>query len=147
MKIFIGSDHAAFEEKRMLKEFLIEAGHEVHDCGPDTDERCNYPDYATKVSLAVREAGEEARGILLCGSGIGVSMVANRYAGIRAALCRSKEDALLSRGHNNANILCVGARISSMETIKEMTSSWLEAKFEEGRHAERVALFNNLGEK
>lgn len=144
--IFIGCDHAAFEEKEELKLFLQGKGFEVTDCGTPVNERCNYPDYASAVAMNVVK-NDSARGILLCGSGIGVSMVANRYAGVRAALCRSSEDAKLSRAHNDANVLCVGARTTSLEEIKELTTVWLESTFEEGRHSERIKLFNELGEK
>ncbi|MBC98645.1 MAG: ribose 5-phosphate isomerase B [Halobacteriovoraceae bacterium] len=146
MKLHMGSDHAAFEEKETLKNFLKDLGHEIIDHGPENAERCDYPDYAAKVAKAVAK-DDSSMGILLCGSGIGVSMAANRYQNIRAALVRSEEDALLSRGHNNANILCVGARLTSIEDIKVITKKWLETPFEEGRHTGRVAKFNDLGEK
>ncbi|MCF8060816.1 MAG: ribose 5-phosphate isomerase B [Bacteriovoracaceae bacterium] len=148
MKIYIGCDHAAFEEKEELKSYLLKEGHEVKDCGPFDGERVNYPDYAQKVAKEVAyQDVDQVRGILLCGSGIGVSMVANRFAGVRAALCRNEEEAKLSRGHNNANILCVGARLVSLDIIKKMATTWLSTPFEEGRHAERIALFNDLGER
>lgn len=146
MKLHMGSDHAAFEEKETLKNFLKDLGHEIIDHGPENTERCDYPDYAAKVAKAVAK-DDSSMGILLCGSGIGVSMAANRYQNIRAALVRSEEDALLSRGHNNANILCVGARLTSIEDIKVIAKKWLETPFEEGRHTGRVAKFNDLGEK
>lgn len=146
MKLHMGSDHAAFEEKETLKNFLKDLGHEIIDHGPENAERCDYPDYAAKVAKAVAK-DDSSMGILLCGSGIGVSMAANRYQNIRAALVRSEEDALLSRGHNNANILCVGARLTSIEDIKVIAKKWLETPFEEGRHTGRVAKFNDLGEK
>ncbi len=140
----MGSDHAAFEEKEILKSYLLELGYEVMDHGPDSSDRCDYPDYASMVAKSVAK-DPQAKGILLCGSGIGVSMVANRYKYIRAALVRSEEEARLSRGHNDANILCVGARITPIEEIKLMTKVWLETPFEEGRHAGRIAKFNELG--
>lgn len=144
MKIFIASDHAAFEEKNQVVESLNKE-FEVEDFGPTNSERCNYPDYATKVAKAV--ANEEGSyGVLLCGSGIGVSIVANKYQGIRAALVRTQEEAKLARGHNNANIICLGARINSIQEIKEMTKTFLSSPFEGGRHEERVALFSQLGE-
>jgi len=144
--LFIGCDHAAFDEKEELKLFLTDLGFSVTDCGTKVNERCNYPDYASAVAKEVA-ASVNACGILLCGSGIGVSMVANRFAGIRAALCRTREDAKLSRAHNDANILCVGARLTQMSDICEITKVWLESKFEQGRHSDRIELFNNLGEK
>lgn len=148
MKIYIGCDHAAFDEKEELRAFLHEAGHEVIDCGPNSADRVNYPDYAAKVAREVAGQNvEEVRGVLLCGSGIGVSMVANRFAGIRAALCRNAEEAKLSREHNNANIICMGARLISTEAMKEMLGVWLATPFEGGRHAERIAIFTDWGEK
>ena len=145
MKIYMGSDHAAFEEKEILKSYLKEAGHEVVDHGPDSADRCDYPDFASLVAKSVA-SDETSMGVLLCGSGIGVSMVANRYKRVRAALVRSVEEAKLSRGHNDANILCLGARLTPMDQIKEITSAWLETSFEEGRHTGRIAKFNELGE-
>ena len=145
MKITIGCDHAAYEEKTQLKSFLEELGHEDEDLGPFSADRVNYPDFATKVAKKV--SVQKGVGILLCGSGIGVSMVANRYAGIRAALIRTEEEAKLSRQHNDANILCMGARLLDMDTMKSLAKIWLETEFEGGRHSERIALFDELGEK
>ena len=145
MKIFIASDHAAFEEKSKLIAHLREH-YEIHDLGPLSSDRCNYPDYASAVAKSV-VSDPESRGILLCGSGIGMSMVANRYQGIRAALTRTVEDAQLAREHNNANVICFGSRTSSFEDIKKMTDLFLVEKFAEGRHAERLELFNSLGQK
>ncbi len=142
-KIFLGCDHAAFTEKETIKNFLIDQGYNVEDMGTYSDERCNYPDYASKVAESVKAQGE--LGLLICGSGIGVSIVANRYKGVRAALCRSPKEAQLSRQHNNANVLCLGARINTMDSLKDIITAWLFAEFEEGRHSERLALFENLG--
>lgn len=146
MKLYMGSDHAAFEEKEILKSYLVELGHEVVDHGPTSSDRCDYPDYASMVAKSVAK-DPESKGILLCGSGIGVSMVANRYKYIRAALVRNEEEAKLSRGHNDANILCVGARITAIDQLKSIAKVWLETSFEEGRHAGRIAKFNELGEE
>lgn len=143
MKIVIGSDHAAFNEKEMVKKYLASKGHQVEDMGPESESRCNYPDYAIKVSRSVVK--NKCIGVLLCGSGIGVSMVANRFKGIRAALVRTVEEAELAKQHNNANILCLGGRISTERELKAMLDAWLAAKFEEGRHTERLAIFNDLG--
>ena len=143
MKIIIGSDHAAFNEKEMAKKYLSSKGYQVEDVGPDSEARCNYPDYAMKVARSVVK--NDCLGVLLCGSGIGVSMVANRFKGIRAALVRTVEEAELAKQHNNANVLCLGGRISTEREIKAMIDAWLAAKFEEGRHTERLALFNRLG--
>jgi len=146
MKVYIGCDHAAFAEKEAVKQFLLDLGHEVEDCGTLVNERVDYPDYASAVAKSILST-PDAKGILLCGSGIGVSMVANSYAGIRAALCRTVEEAKLSRGHNDANVLCAGARLVELETIKEMITAWLETPFEGGRHLDRVNKFVTLGEK
>ncbi|MCK5883396.1 MAG: ribose 5-phosphate isomerase B [Bacteriovoracaceae bacterium] len=143
MAIVIGSDHAAFEEKEMIERYLISKGIEVIDVGPDSADRCDYPDFAMKLSRTV--VAENGRGVLLCGSGIGVSMVANRFKGIRAALCRTAHEAKLSRQHNDANVLCLGARISSEQELQGMIDAWLEAEFEDGRHTGRVAKFNDIG--
>jgi ribose 5-phosphate isomerase B len=144
MKISIGCDHAAFEEKEQLLGWLKET-HEVSDCGTYSADRCDYPDFAKAVANQVTE--ESISGILICGSGIGISMAANRYAGVRAALCRTPHEAELSRQHNNANVLCLGARISSLEEMKNIVNAWFDAEFEEGRHTDRIVKFNDLGEK
>ncbi|OUR93472.1 ribose 5-phosphate isomerase B [Halobacteriovorax marinus] len=144
MKIYIGCDHAAFEEKEILKQHLIDLGHLVEDVGTHKNERCDYPDYAAALAKGV--AKDDAKGILLCGSGIGVSMVANRFKGIRAALCRTEHDAKLSIEHNNANVMCVGARTNSIDEIKSMIDSWLFAEFQFGRHSDRIEKFTDLGE-
>ena len=144
MSIYIGCDHAAFEEKEALKDYLVSKEIDVVDCGTFSSERCNYPDYAT--SVAKRVVGEPGSyGILICGSGIGVSMVANRYQKIRAALCRSVIDAKLSKQHNNSNIICLGARTNTLEELKDITKAWLSSDFENGRHQERIELFNDIG--
>lgn len=143
-KIYMACDHAAFEGKEGLKKYLSE-NYEVIDLGTDGPDRCDYPDYAAKLAKAVQE--EPQLGILLCGSGIGISMAANRYKGIRAALCRTPNEAELSRQHNDANVLCLGARINSAEELIAITDAWFGASFEEGRHTGRVAKFNELGEK
>ena len=144
MKICIGCDHAAFEEKEAIKAYLSK-NYLVEDVGTYSADRCNYPDFGFAVVKKVLK--EDYLGILICGSGIGVSMVANRFKGIRAALCRSPKEAELSRQHNNANILCLGGRINSVEELKKTVDSFLTSKFEGGRHSERLALFEDLGER
>jgi ribose 5-phosphate isomerase B len=145
MKIVIGCDHAAFTAKELVKEFLRSKNIEVLDVGTTSEDRCDYPDYATNLCKEV--VHQNLTGILLCGSGIGVSMVANRYAKIRAALCRSPLDAEMARKHNNANVLCLGARCSTTSELNSIIESWLHHKFEEGRHTDRILKFDNLGEK
>lgn len=143
MKIAFGSDHAGYEEpepyyKPALIAFLESLGHEVIDCGTDGPESVDYPDFATAVCEKV--AGDEAeRGVLLCGTGIGMSISANRNAGIRAATCASTEMARLSREHNDANVLCVGRRILSLDECRAIIREWLSHSFSEGeRHVRRV---------
>ena len=144
MKLIIGCDHGAFAQKEFLIEELKKDGHEVDDVGTLKDVRCNYTDFA--IALCHKVIKGDCIGILLCGSGVGMSMAANRFKGIRAALCRTTSDAQLSRQHNNSNVLCLGGRVNSNEEIKEITKSWLESDFEKGRHIERLAKFENLGE-
>lgn len=144
MKIYLGCDHAAFEAKEEVKKILSQ--HDVEDLGAHGSERVNYPDFAKSVCEGV-VTHDESRGILLCGSGIGMSMTANRFAGIRAALCRTLEEAELSRQHNDANVLCLGARTTDLNLLKQIVEKWLTTDFEEGRHTDRIALFNDLGTK
>lgn len=143
MKIFIASDHAAFVEKNQLVEHL-KLSHDVTDLGTHTPESTNYPDWVKVLVENVRK--EKTMGILLCGSGIGVCMAANRYKDIRAALCRDEDDAKMSRLHNNANVLCLSGRKTSQELINKISDVFLSTSFEGGRHQNRVDLFNNLGE-
>ncbi len=144
MKFIIGSDHAAFEAKMQLKDWLISLGHEIEDLGTHSDMSCHYPLYA--IDVAKKVSSSNGAGILLCGSGIGVSIVANKFKGIRAALCRTEEDAELSRMHNNSNILCLGARVNSLQEMKQIIFTWMNTEFDGGRHLERIELFKNLGE-
>jgi ribose 5-phosphate isomerase B len=143
MKIYIASDHAAFNEKNALVDYLKNK-FEIVDLGPFKSESTNYPEWVKKLVLKVRE--EKTMGILLCGSGIGVSMAANRYQDIRAALCRDEDDARMSRLHNNANVLCLSGRKTPQELINSMSDVFLNSPFEGGRHQTRIELFNNLGE-
>lgn len=143
MKIFLASDHAAFNEKQALVAYLQDK-HEVVDLGTDSPESTHYPEWAQKLAQKVRQ--EKATGILLCGSGIGVCMTANRFSDIRAALCRDEDDAKMSRLHNNANVLCLSGRKTPIELIKKITETFLSTPFEGGRHQTRIDLFNQLGE-
>lgn len=144
MKIALGSDHAAFEMKEMVKDLLHSKKIDVIDVGTHSPERADYPDYAKKVCHEV--IAQNIQGILLCGSGIGVSMVANRFKGVRAALCRTPEDAEMARRHNDANVLCLGARFNTEDEIKKIIEAWFENTFEGGRHADRLKKFSDLGE-
>jgi ribose 5-phosphate isomerase B len=137
MKYYIGSDHAGFAVKNLVVEMLKARGHEVVDLGPESDARVDYPDYAEKVARAVVEdAG--AHGILICGTGIGMSVAANKIDGIRAAHCHDYYTAQMARAHNDANILCFGERVSGPGVIESMIDAFTTTKFEGGRHAGRV---------
>ena len=139
MDIIIGSDHAGYAAKEYVKELLAQRGLKVEDKGCFSEESVHYPIYAKAVAKAVA-AGEAPRGILICGTGIGVSIAANKVRGIRAALCHDAFTAKACREHNNANILAMGARVLSREQIKEIVEIWLDTEFLGGRHAERVAM-------
>lgn len=144
MKIAIGNDHVAVEMKNEITEYLISLGHEVMNMGTDFEERCDYPVYGEKVGRAV--ANREADlGIAICGTGVGISLAANRVRGIRAVVCSEPYSAALSRQHNNTNVLCFGARVIGIELAKLIVKSWLEANFEGGRHAARVAMLDEIG--
>lgn len=137
MKIAIGSDHAGFERKQNVLEFLKDERIEYKDFGAYSEASVDYPDFAHPVASAV-EAGEYNLGILICGSGQGVCMVANKHQGIRAALCWDPEIAMLSRQHNNANIICIPGRFVDSGTAIEMVRAFIDTDFEGGRHENRV---------
>lgn len=137
MKIAIGSDHRGFHAKEQLKRLLTQLGHEVSDCGTHSDHSTDYPDFAVPVCTAV-SGGDADRGVLLCGSGIGMSMTANKVRGIRAALCHDELTAEMSRRHNNANVLCLAADLLGEELIRRMVEIWVSTDFDGGRHERRV---------
>lgn len=137
MKIAVASDHAGFESKKTVVAWLEKHGYECHDMGPYNEESVDYPDFARKVAKSVA-AGEFDQGVLLCGTGIGVSIAANKVKGIRAALACNPEFATLARQHNNANIICLSARFSDKATIELTLQNWFAADFEGGRHERRV---------
>ena len=139
MDIIIGSDHAGFAAKEYVKELLAQRGLTVEDKGCYSEESVHYPLYAEAVARAVA-AGEAHRGILVCGTGIGMSIAANKVKGVRAALCHDAFTAQACREHNDANILCLGARVLTLEQIKEIVEIWLDTEFLGGRHAIRVAM-------
>ena len=143
MKIAIGADHAGFEAKERLAERLREWGHTVLDAGTDGLDSVDYPDFAEEVGGRVG-SGQADYGLLVCGSGIGMSIAANKVAGVRAALCTCETLARLSRQHNDSNVLCVGARITGPGVLEEMVRVFLETPFEGGRHQRRVDKMNDL---
>jgi len=137
MKIAIGNDHVALEMKQQISAYLEELGHEVIDFGTHTTERCDYPVYGEQVANAV-VSGQAERGILICGTGVGMSMAANKIRGIRACCCSDYFTAKFTRLHNDANVLCFGARVISKGLACELVKVFLESEFEGGRHAPRV---------
>ncbi len=144
MKIAIGSDHAGFQYKEKIREFLAGLGHSVTDFGTHSEQPVDYPLYIRPVAEAVAR-GQFERGVVLGGSGNGEAMVANRVKGIRCALCWNAESARLGRQHNNANVLSLGQRMLSLDTALELVRIWLETPFEGGRHQRRIELIDRTG--
>ena len=143
MKYFIGTDHAGFAVKPFIIEYLEKKGIEVEDLGTYSSESVDYPDFAHKVAEAVL-ANEGTKGILVCGSGIGMSLAANKHKGIRAALCHDAYTAEMARRHNDANILCFGERVIGVGVIESILEAWLSHEFEGGRHERRVKKIDNF---
>lgn len=143
MKIGIASDHGGFELKEYLKEYLKKSGIEVSDFGTNSEEPVDYPIYGERCARAVAN-GEVERGVVCCGTGIGISIAANKVKGIRCALCTDENMARLSRQHNNANMLALGGRTTSNEEAKKILDAWLNAKFEGGRHQRRIDMIENI---
>ncbi len=137
MKIAIGNDHTALEMKYAIKSHLEERGYEVLDLGTNSTESCDYPVYGEKVGRAVVD-GQADLGIAICGTGVGISLAANKVKGVRACVCSEPYTAKLSRMHNDSNVLAFGARVIGIEMAKMITDSWLDAKFEGERHQRRV---------
>ena len=144
MRIAFGSDHAGFHLKESLAEHVKAAGHEVFDCGPTNTERVDYPDFGAAVGRAVRD-GDADLGVCVCGSGIGIAMAANKIANVRAATVHDVTSARLTRQHNDANVICIGERLTGPEVAKDCVDAWLAAEFEGGRHAGRVQKLDALG--
>jgi ribose 5-phosphate isomerase B len=138
MRIAIGADHAGFSLKERLKSHLERAGHEIVDVGTDSAESCDYPDFAAAVAERVA-SGRADRGVLVCHTGIGMSMAANKVAGVRAAAVENPEAARLTREHNDANVLALGARFVDPERAAEMLDIFLKTEFQGGRHSRRIA--------
>ena len=143
LKIAIASDHAGFEYKESIIDWLKSIGKEVSDFGCYSSESADYPDFAVTASKAVSDGSEDI-GILICGTGIGMSITANKVNGIRAADCLTEEMAKLSREHNNANVLTLGARLMDIETGKSIILTFLDTEFQSGRHSLRVAKIHDL---
>ena len=143
MKVAMGNDHAATDLKLEIMKYVKELGHEVINFGTDTYESCNYPEFGEKVGRAVA-AGEADCGILICGTGVGISIAANKVHGVRAGVCSDATTARLIKEHNDANILAFGARIVGPELAKDMVKAYLEAEFLGGRHKLRVDMFPEI---
>lgn len=146
MKIAIGNDHAAVEMKQEIQKYLEEQGHELVNFGTDSRESCHYPEYGEAVGRAVAQ-GEADCGILICGTGVGISIAANKVKGVRAAVCSESVTAKLVREHNNANIIAFGARIVGLETAKGIVDAYLGAEFLGGRHQKRVDMIAEIEKK
>ena len=143
MRIGIGNDHSAVEMKKEVMKFLQDLGYEVINYGTDSTESCDYPVYGEKVGRAV-VAKEVDLGILICGTGVGISLAANKVKGVRAVVCSEPYSARLSRQHNNTNILAFGARVVGIELAKMIIEEWLNAEFEGGRHQRRVDMIMDI---
>ena len=141
--IALGAEHAGYEYKNQLITYLTENGYECVDCGTNGPESVDYPIHASKVCELVR-GGHAEFGILVCGTGIGMSIAANKHRGIRAALCNEPESTAMTRHHNNSNVLCLGARMISYEKALELTKVFLSTEFDGGRHERRVEMLDKL---
>lgn len=141
MKIAIASDHGGFELKEVIYKYLLDKGYTIENFGTNSPDSCDYPIYARKVCNAILE-NDFNRGILICGTGIGMSMMANRFKGIRAACLSDKFSAEMTRRHNDSNILCLGARVINEALAKELVDIWLTTEFEAGRHKNRINMLD-----
>lgn len=139
--VYLGSDHAGYNLRKVLVQHLCEKGHDTRDLGTYSTESCDYPIFSQRVCEKVREE-KGSFGILICGTGIGMNMAANRYKGIRAALCTCEFQARASRQHNNANILCLGERVTGQAVALDIADIFLDTLFEGGRHQRRIDLFD-----
>lgn len=143
-RIFIGADSAGYELKEALKAHLQELGYEVSDCGTDSTASCHYPLFAAAVARAVQAAPDTTFGVLICGTGIGMSMCANKFNGVRAAVCGDTYSARLTRCHNDANVLCLGARVIGPCLAQDILDQFLAGEYEGGRHAIRVDMMRDI---
>ena len=143
MKIAMGNDHTGIELKNIIKEFVEGKGYEVIDLGTNAPESCDYPVYGEKVGRAV-VSGEADLGIAICGTGVGISLAANKVKGIRACVCSEPYTAKLSRMHNDSNVLAFGARVIGIEMAKMITDEWLDAEYQGGRHQRRVDMVMDI---
>ena len=146
-KIYIGADSAGFTLKEEVKLHLGELGYQVVDCGCHSTESCHYPEFASKVCKRVQSEPDISFGLLICGTGIGMSMCANKHKGIRAAVCGDTYSAKMTRCHNDANVLCIGARVTGNCLALDIVDAFLSAEYEGGRHAIRVKMMEDIENK
>ena len=137
MIISIGADHAGFSVKEKIREYLESKSYTILDKGTYSEESVDYPEFGHAVGNSI-QSGESTKGIVVCGSGIGISMAANKIVGIRAALCTTPEHAKMSRLHNDANVLAIGARMTDYTVITDIVDTWMSTEFEGGRHSRRI---------
>ena len=145
MTIYFASDHAGMSLRQTLLSYVIAAGHDVIDLGPEKTEPVDYPDFGAKLAMALKQ-DHAGRGIAICGSGIGISIALNRFSWVRAALVNQPEAAKLARQHNDVNVLALGERLIAAETAKESVQKFLSTEFEGGRHQRRVDKLSHIGE-
>ncbi|WP_018248207.1 ribose 5-phosphate isomerase B [Orenia marismortui] len=145
MKVALGSDHGGYNLKTKIKELLEQKGIKYHDFGPDSTDSVDYPDFAKEVANGVA-SGDYDRGILICGTGIGMSIAANKVKGVRASLCHDVFSAKATRLHNNSNVLAMGERVIGTELALEIARTWLDTEFEGGRHQRRIDKISQLEE-
>ena len=143
MRIAVGADHAGFKRKARILAVLAKMGHEVRDAECGSEESCDYPDYAARVARDVSE-GRADRGVLVCGTGIGMAMAANKFPGVRAAVCWNVRTAVLASEHNGANVMCLSAKMLSQSLTERMLLAWLKTPFAGGRHERRVGKISDL---
>lgn len=141
MKVAIGGDHAGFQLKEELKDYITDLGHQVQDFGPSSEESCDYPDIAHPLAISVKE-GNNQLGVAICGSANGINMTLNKHADIRSAIAWDEELAMLAKAHNDANVLALPARFIDEEMAKKAVKAFLETEFEGGRHQRRVSKIN-----
>ncbi len=146
-KIYIGADSAGYTLKEEVKEHLASLGYEIEDCGTHSSASCHYPEFAEAVCKKVQGELDSSFGILICGTGIGMSMCANKHNGIRAALCSDTYSARMTRAHNDANLLCLGARVIGSCLALDIIDAFLSSDFEGGRHAVRVGMIADIERK
>ncbi|MFH0960102.1 MAG: ribose 5-phosphate isomerase B [Pseudomonadota bacterium] len=142
-RIYVGSDHAGYVLKEMIKTYIAGLGYEAIDSGCFSEESCDYPNFAQNVCKKIQNSAD-GLGILVCGTGIGMSMAANRFKGIRAALCANEYQARMSRAHNDANVLCLGSRVIGQDLALSIIEVWLKTQFEAGRHQRRVNIIESF---